>query len=101
VLSQLLRTQLREISGIEVHDQGSHQCGIISFSADNLDSTRVVQSMKERGINLSVSGASSTRLDMDRRGLGAVARAGVHYYNTKDEITRFVQTLTDVCHMNV
>ena len=101
VLSQLLRTQLHEISSVNVHDQGSHQCGIISFSADNLDSTGVVQCMKERGINLSVSNASSTRLDMDRRGLGAVARAGVHYYNTKNEIARFVQALADVCHMNV
>lgn len=101
VLSQLLRTQLREISGIEVHDQGSHQCGIISFSADDLDPIRVVQFMKERGINLSVSRARSTRLDMDRRGLSAVARAGVHYYNTKNEITRFVQALADMRHRNL
>ncbi|MDH3671478.1 MAG: hypothetical protein OES46_09975 [Gammaproteobacteria bacterium] len=29
------------------------------------------------------------------------ARAGVYHYNTKNEITHFVQALADVGHINV
>jgi len=32
---------------------------------------------------------ASTRLDMEKRGLGDLARASVHYYNTEQELDRF------------
>jgi selenocysteine lyase/cysteine desulfurase len=44
-------------------------------------------------MNVSVSKLSSTRLDMDQRGLESVVRVSVHYYNTEQEIARFCQAL--------
>lgn len=93
MLAHLLRARLREIPGVDVHDQGSNQCGIVSFRVAGIDATSIVQSLQEQRINLSASSAFSTRLDMDRRGLDTVARAGLHYYNTEDEISRFVHVL--------
>ena len=96
LLAARLRARLRDMRGIQIRDLGSEQCGIISFTVDDLDSAQVVRSLKERGINVSVSDAASTRLDMDNRGLGTVVRAGIHYYNTEEEVARFGQALEDV-----
>jgi selenocysteine lyase/cysteine desulfurase len=47
-------------------------------------------------MNLSVSLASQTRLDMDTRGFDALIRASVHYYNSEDEVQRFLQAIEDL-----
>ena len=39
-------------------------------------------------INVTVSPARGTLLDMRARGLSEVVRASVHYYNTDEEIDR-------------
>ena len=44
-------------------------------------------------INVSVSSASSTLLDMEARGLAQVVRASVHYYNNEDEVDRFARAV--------
>jgi len=43
-----------------------------------------------------VSQATSTQLDMHGRGLDALVRTGIHYYNTEDEVARFLAALEEV-----
>jgi selenocysteine lyase/cysteine desulfurase len=43
-----------------------------------------------------VIAAATTRLDRDNRGLTDLVRASVHYYNTHEEIDRFVGELAEV-----
>jgi selenocysteine lyase/cysteine desulfurase len=52
--------------------------------------------MAQQKINVSVSTAESTRLDMDQRGLRDVVRASVHYYNSESEIERFSEALNEI-----
>ncbi|MFQ6022493.1 MAG: aminotransferase class V-fold PLP-dependent enzyme [Acidiferrobacterales bacterium] len=92
-LAEHLRERLHAIRGIRVRDQGVQRCGIVSFSAANREPIAIVQALRTRGINTSVSDAPSTRLDMEARGLSAVVRAGIHYYNTEEEIARFSEAL--------
>jgi selenocysteine lyase/cysteine desulfurase len=96
-LANELRSRLRDVDPVVVQDRGAVQCGIVSFSVGDLNPAEVVTHMRSCGINLSVSRASSTRIDMDRRGLAAVVRAGVHYYNTSEELERFVDVLRPLC----
>jgi cysteine desulfurase / selenocysteine lyase len=44
--------------------------------------------LRSQGINVSVSGPSSTRLDAERRRLPPLVRASVHYVTTDAELDR-------------
>jgi selenocysteine lyase/cysteine desulfurase len=94
-LASALRDRLRAVPGVRVRDRGAQQCGIVSFTTGKA-SVDVRDELRRRGINVHVSDAASTRLDMDRRGLPDLVRASVHYYNTHDEIERFVTELTAI-----
>jgi selenocysteine lyase/cysteine desulfurase len=95
-LSGGLREALAAIPAVRLRDLGSRQCGIVSFTVAHMAPPVVVMGLQERGINLSVSRATSTQLDMHGRGLDALVRAAVHYYNTEDEVARFVAALEEL-----
>lgn len=89
-LAEHLRAGLRAIPGVTVHDVGAVQCGIVTFTRSGLAAADAIQrALADQRINVSVSGLTSTRLDMAARGLGDIVRASVHYYNTTDEVARF------------
>ena len=52
-----------------------------------------MEALRAHGINVSVSPAQSTLLDFSARGLDNVVRASVHYYNTEEEVHRFIAAL--------
>jgi selenocysteine lyase/cysteine desulfurase len=95
-LADGLRQRLNSVAGVRVRDRGSRQCGIVSFTAADMSADDVVRGLAQHGINSSVSRVTSTRLDMNGRGLDALVRAGVHYYNTEEEVERFVAALETV-----
>jgi selenocysteine lyase/cysteine desulfurase len=94
-LAEALRARLATVPGVRVRDKGRVRCGIVTFTKADEDATAVQRRLRKRAINVSVSSASSTRLDMDARGLPALVRASVHYYNTEDELERFAAALAD------
>lgn len=89
-LSDTLRAQLAEVPGVSVHDLGKRRCGIVTFLVDGEEPAATASRLAARAINVSVSTASYARLDFGARGLPAVTRASVHYFNTGDEVDRFV-----------
>ena len=92
-LAERLRRGLAELPGVSVRDQGSLKCGIVTFDSTARSPEAIQQALRTRGINVSVTTTTSTRLDMDARGLRAMVRASVHYYNTEDEVDRFCREL--------
>jgi cysteine desulfurase/selenocysteine lyase len=95
-LASTLRTALGDVTGVTVHDVGRTRCGITTFSAEQREAEAIQAALRERNVNVSVSGPSSTRLDAEARDLPALVRASVHYYNTEAEINRFVTALRAV-----
>jgi selenocysteine lyase/cysteine desulfurase len=94
-LAERLRERLRALPGSTVRDLGPRPCGIVTFDLAGQDPARVRDSLRSRGINVSVTTVASTRLDMEARGLTSLVRASVHYYNTEEEVDRFSGELQD------
>ncbi len=92
-LSKLLRERIKSVCGAKLHDLGVQKCGIVSFTIPGHDPNKIRNNLAKQKINVSVSPAQYTRLDMDIRGLIGVVRASVHYYNTEEEIERFCQAI--------
>ncbi len=92
-LAASLRERLAALPGVTVRDKGVERCGIVTFTKADEDAAAVQRRLRAQAINLSVSVADSTRLDMEARGLAAVARASVHYYNSEAEVERFCAAL--------
>jgi selenocysteine lyase/cysteine desulfurase len=86
--AQRLRAGLAETVGATVRDQGVRRCGIVTFTIDGVAAAEVKERLGDKGITVSTSGASSTLLDMTRRGLDAVVRASPHYFVSPRQIER-------------
>jgi selenocysteine lyase/cysteine desulfurase len=97
-LGATLREQLAAVEGLTLHDRGVDRCGIVTFTIDGVDVYELAAELRARAINISVSTIDFARYDFEHRGLTAVARASVHYYNTEDELVRLVEAVADVQH---
>jgi selenocysteine lyase/cysteine desulfurase len=75
---------------------GAVKCGIVSFTVEGKNPRAIFNSLQEKSINVSVSGQTSTRLDMESRNLTDLIRASVHYYNSEQEVERFCETLSSL-----
>lgn len=76
-----------------MHDLGDRKNGIVSFTVDGEDPVAVRDRLGERGVTVTVSHRSSTRLDMTGRGLDAVVRASPHYFVTFAELDTMLAAL--------
>jgi len=95
-LGDRLRAGLAAIPGVEVHDRGVTRGAIVTFSIAGRHPAEVRSVLHDAGVNVSVVEADTARLDFDRRGIAAVVRASVHYYNTDDDLERCCRAVTDL-----
>jgi selenocysteine lyase/cysteine desulfurase len=92
-LAEKLRWKLAELPNIQVHDIGEIKCGIVTFTMDSVNADAIQERLAEENINVSISSKSSTLLDMQERNLNELVRASIHYYNTEEEIGKFIKSL--------
>lgn len=92
-LADRLRARLAALPGVVVRDLGREKCGIVTFTVEGQDPSAIQNRLRARMINVSVTSRSSTRLDMEVRGLQSMVRSSVHYHNTEDEIERLVSAV--------
>jgi len=95
-LAETLRTALSDVPGVTVRDLGRERCGIVSFTVEGMEPARIRDTLRRRRFNVSVTSLSSTRLDMEARGIQSMVRASVHYYNTEEEVEELVSHVTEM-----
>jgi selenocysteine lyase/cysteine desulfurase len=92
-LAALLRERLGQVDGVTVRDLGRVRCGIVTFTYERHPAGEVMQWLEAGGIAVRTIVRSSTRIDMEQRGLDELVRASVHYYNTEAEVERLCEVL--------
>jgi cysteine desulfurase / selenocysteine lyase len=92
-LGEALRQRLGAVPGVTVHDLGAVRSGIVSFAVRDRGAAAVKSALRAASINVHVSPARGTLLDMRARGLHELVRASVHYYNTEAELDRLADEL--------
>lgn len=92
-LAATLRDALSNLPNVSVHDLGIKKCGIVTFQKQGEPASDLAARLLRAGINVSVTDRLSARIDFTERGLDQLVRASVHYFNTEDEIDRFVAAL--------
>ena len=93
LLADTLRADLGTIPGVTVRDLGEVRGGIVTFTHDGVAADAIQTALHAQRINVTTSSVASTRFDMEERGLDAVVRASVHYYNDEAELSRFTDAV--------
>jgi selenocysteine lyase/cysteine desulfurase len=93
-LASRLRSQLGEIEAVTVRYEGTQQSGIVTFTIDGRDPIDVRMALGRKQINVSSPARRNAQFDLGGRGLDSVVRAGVHYFNTFEEVDRLVDAVT-------
>ncbi|MGN6429251.1 MAG: aminotransferase class V-fold PLP-dependent enzyme [Gaiellaceae bacterium] len=94
-LGARLRTQLAELDGVTIRDVGEERCAIVTFDVAEVPADLVMQTLRSRGINVSVSATSSAVIESLERGLPDLVRAAPHYFNTGEELDRLVEAVAE------
>ena len=92
-LSARLREQLGTIDGLTIRDQGLTRAAIVTFTVDGVDPVHIKSALAAERINVNVQPKGGSWLDLGERGLEAVVRSSVHYYNTDEEIDLLVDAV--------
>jgi cysteine desulfurase / selenocysteine lyase len=95
-LGDSLRARLAPVPGVTLRDLGTDRCGIVTFTLDHEDPFALAARLRTAAINISVSTIDFARYDLGARGLEAVARASVHYYNTEEELDTFTDAVARI-----
>ncbi len=91
-----LRDRLANVDGVIVRDEGVDRCGIVTFTVDGVAPLHVQHALAALRVNVWTIDATTARLDLDGRGLPALVRASVHYYNTAEELDRAVAAVREI-----
>lgn len=90
-LATELRARLSDIPSVTIHDKGATRGGIVTFTTAARGAQAMHDLLSSASINTSVTTPSHSQLD--GRGLEAMVRASVHYYNTDVELERLVEVV--------
>jgi cysteine desulfurase/selenocysteine lyase len=92
-VAQTLRSELGEIRGVTVLDQGRERSGLVAFNVAGIEAGELQRKLATQGISIGSNGVSYTPLDMNARGLESIARASVSYLTTTAEIDRLLDAV--------
>jgi selenocysteine lyase/cysteine desulfurase len=96
MLAARLRAQLATVPGWRVLDDRANASAIVAVELGTVDPRAAVEALRGKEINTSATFRAWAQYHMGRQGVEAALRLSPHYYNSEDEIDRFVPALYDV-----
>jgi selenocysteine lyase/cysteine desulfurase len=94
-LCQIVRKLITDI-GFSLLDKGKHLSSIITVKIPGKEGQKVLQFLRNKNINTSISNRSAAVIDFDAKGVIWALRISPHYYNTEEEIGLLVQALKEL-----
>lgn len=95
-LADYLRERLGRVEGVSVLDRGRTRCAIVTASIAGWKADALEDELRTRSINTGASLRGDGVIDMDEKGVTSVLRVSPHYYNTLQELDRFLDTLEEL-----
>ncbi len=93
-LCATLRSQLSQLPGVRLLDEGNRLSSIITLFSDRKSADELKADLTTEYINTSISPHGAAILDFDQKGMKTSAlRISPHYFNTEDEISVLVDSL--------
>jgi len=94
-LAELCVERLQEFNGIRIFGPRQHRAGLVSFVLPEAHALDVATLVDQRGVALRAGHHCNQPL-MARLGVPATLRASFYFYNTRDEVDRFIEILRRV-----
>ena len=94
-LAEYCTERLREFPGIRIFGPKAGRAGLVSFVLPNAHALDVATMVDQRGVALRAGHHCNQPL-MAKLGVPATLRASFYFYNTKDEVDRFIEILKKV-----
>jgi len=92
-MAAYLRDRLYGLPGVAGTCPADASAAIITFNKEGLRALDVKKRLAAEGINVQVANVVHTRLDLGARGIETTVRVSPHYYNTVEEIDRFLSAV--------
>jgi len=96
LLADDLRQMLSSQANVCVHETGTKNSGIVTFSVTGLATEKLVEKLTGRGITVKFVDFNTAARDLETRGLKSVVRASVHYFNSEAEIALLSQAVAEI-----
>ena len=81
-------------AGFTVYDEGLERCGIVTTASASETSEQLQARLAAQHLNATTTPATSSRWDVERRGLPVLLRLSVHYTTTDDELVAALDVLS-------
>ncbi len=94
-LAHYARERLSEFDGIRIFGPGEERSGLVSFVFPNVHALDLATLADQQGVAIRV-GHHCTQPLHDKLRVPATARASFYFYNTRNEVDRFIQVLQNI-----
>ena len=95
MLAGRLRDGLVTIPGASLHDLGRRPSSIVSATIAGTEAEDLMRAATSAGFNIGTVQPASTLVDSLKRDLPNLLRVSPHYYNSEDEVDRFLAFLDE------
>jgi selenocysteine lyase/cysteine desulfurase len=81
---------------VRMLDRGPELCGLVTFYVNGSGPSYLTEQLLERKINVVSTYRAFAVIDFAEKNVDWAIRASPHYYNTKNEIDQFIETLKEI-----